>query len=117
MDANEASIGETDGERIRLLWSDTSWVPRKHGMGGQSKARFQRGRDEALKAWLRKVAEILAVELRGRSMVIGGPGMTKDEFIKELHPSLQAKITRVEPVGYTNENGLWELVGRSRYIK
>jgi len=110
-------VGESDGERVRVLWSETSHVPRKHDMGGQSKARFQRGREEALKAWLRKVAEILAAELRGRSMVIGGPGMTKDSFIKELHPSLQANVVRVEPVGNTDENGLWELIGRSRYIK
>jgi peptide chain release factor subunit 1 len=56
MDANEATIGVLKGNSIKNLWTETSNVPRKHNKGGQSKARFQRGREEALKQWYKKVA-------------------------------------------------------------
>lgn len=57
MDAQEATIGMLDGKRIRMLWHELSDVPRKHNKGGQSKERFQRGREESLKQWYKKIAD------------------------------------------------------------
>lgn len=115
IDANEATIGITDGEHIRVLWSDDSFVPRKHDKGGQSERRFERGREEALKHWLRKVLEIAIESHMGRQLIVGGPGMTKAAFVKEMPDWLAKKVIRTDSVGYTNENGLWELMGKSRY--
>ena len=84
VDAREATIGETDGENINILWSDTSMVPNKHHMGGQSQMRFQRDRERALQSWLRSVLEQVKQLHNGRDIIIGGPGMTKDKFIKEF---------------------------------
>lgn len=53
-------------------------------MGGQSKNRFQRAREESLKHWLRKVVEIVVGHHENRNIIVGGPGMTKDQFIGEL---------------------------------
>lgn len=116
IDANEATIGTTDGEHIRVLWSDTSFVPRKHDKGGQSERRFERGREEALKHWLRKVLEIVLQYHDNRQLIVGGPGMTKDAFVKEMPDWLAQRIIRTTSVGYTTENGLWELMGKSRYV-
>lgn len=116
IDANEAAVGTTNGERIKVLFCDTSCVPRKHDMGGQSKCRFQRGREEALKHWLRKVAEIVVGYHEGRSIIVGGPGMTKDKFIEELPSWLRLRVSEVRSVGYTNESGLWELMKMERYV-
>ena len=116
IDANEATIAATNGEGVRVLWSEQSHVMHKHDMGGQSKARFQRGREEALKAWLRKVAEVVTAEVGDRQLVVGGPGMTKDKFIEELPQNVSNKISRVESCGYTDENGVYELQKRSRYV-
>lgn len=55
LDANEATIAKLSGKKIEVLWSEESFVPRKHGKGGQSKLRFQRNRELALKQWLHKV--------------------------------------------------------------
>lgn len=115
VDAKEAAIGSTDGERVLPLWNDTSHVGGKHKSGGQSQARFQRGRDEILKFWLRMVGEKLRFYFDGQDIIVGGAGMTKDQFIAELPADMAAKILRVESVGYTDENGLWELLGKSRY--
>jgi peptide chain release factor subunit 1 len=84
VDANEAAIGITDGERIKILWHDDSWVPRKHDAGGQSQRRFERGREEKLKHWLRKIVSTIIDLRQNRKMIIGGPGMTKDLLIKEF---------------------------------
>lgn len=92
-------------------------VPRKHNAGGQSKERFARGRDEALKHWLKKVAEIAGDYFNNDDdLIIGGPGMTKDRFVKGLSKNLSDNIIRVESVGYTCEAGLHEMLGKSRYV-
>lgn len=125
VDANEATIGETDGENIRVLWHERSMVPRKHGKGGQSQQRFARGREEALKSWLRHVVEQIKTlgtmgthgnDGNDRKIIIGGPGYTKNVLVKEMHVSLQERISDTRHCGYTDENGLWEILGTSRYV-
>jgi peptide subunit release factor 1 (eRF1) len=59
MDADNASIAYLHGKRIIPLWAKDSNVPRKQDAGGQSQRRFERGREEALKQWLKKVADKL----------------------------------------------------------
>jgi len=115
-DADEATIGETDGENIRVLWHERSMVPRKHGKGGQSQRRFERGREEALKSWLRHVVEQIKSQGSDRKIIVGGPGFTKNLLVKEMHVSLQARISDTRHCGYTDENGLWEILGTSRYV-
>ena len=57
MDAQECTIGLLNGKRIETLWHEMSDVPRKHNKGGQSKLRFQRNRELALKHWYKKIAD------------------------------------------------------------
>jgi peptide subunit release factor 1 (eRF1) len=115
IDANDSAIGTTDGERVTVLWHKQSLVPRKHRAGGQSQRRFERDRERALKGWLRMVVDVLKDYHEGRNIIVGGCGMTKDLFIKELPRNIQEKVTDVRSVGYTDENGLWELMKVSRY--
>jgi len=42
-DANDMYIGEFNGKQIQQLYHHYSLVPRKHGAGGQSQRRFERG--------------------------------------------------------------------------
>lgn len=117
VDAQEATIGKTDGEHISVLWSDLSGVMGKHRAGGQSQARFQRGRDESVKQWLRTVVEKTIFFSGDRELIIGGAGMTKDKFVNDLPAHISSRIVRVDSVCYTDENGLWELMKKSRYIE
>ena len=114
VDASEACIGEIQGERINVLWHEDSMVPKKHHKGGQSAQRFARGREQALKRWLRDVAEKLRLVYDGREIIIGGPGMTKDRFVEELHTDVRNAVKDVRSCGYTDENGLWEMMRLSR---
>ena len=86
IDAQEATIGATDGERIKVLWTDTSQVPGKHRHGGMSQARFQRGHEVALLAWLRKVLSVTESHVRDKEtkLIVGGAGMTKERFLNEM---------------------------------
>jgi peptide chain release factor subunit 1 len=117
IDANEVTIGETNGEKVHVLWSKDSLVPRKHGAGGQSAPRFERNREIALCHWLKDCAEKVLEVYGGRQIVVAGPGMTKDKFVGFLRKDVAERVVDVKSVGYTDENGLWEVIGRSRYIR
>src|SRR3972149_6706863 len=98
IDQGEATLGLLRGKRIETLKNVQSLAPRKHPMGGQSARRFERLR-----------------ELRG--ILVGGPGYTKEQFVGGgyLHHELVKKILAPSfDVGYTDENGLREVVGAAR---
>lgn len=56
MDVNECTIGMLEGKRITTLWHKKSYIQGKHRKGGQSAARFERLRNEAVKQWYKTVA-------------------------------------------------------------
>ena len=117
IDRQEATLGILTGSRIIPMKHFDSLVPSKHHQGGQSSVRFERLIEIAAHEFFKKVADnateifLNRTELVG--LLIGGPGATKDFFIKEgyLHHELMKKV--VKPffdTGYTDEYGLKELV-------
>lgn len=60
MDADEVNIAVLVGKCIKPLWHKQSNVPRKHDAGGQSQRRFERGRSEALKKWMKEIGKKLS---------------------------------------------------------
>ncbi len=118
IDRKEATIGMLSGSKISVLKHFDSLVPSKHHQGGQSSVRFERLIEIAAHEFFKKVADNATtvfldsiLELQG--ILVGGPGATKDFFIKEnyLHHELQKKV--VSPLfdtGYTDESGLKEIV-------
>ncbi len=124
IDRKEATIGMLSGSRIAMLKHFDSLVPSKHHQGGQSSVRFERLIEIAAHEFFKKVADNATVvfldsvtELQG--ILVGGPGATKDFFVKEeyLHHELQKKV--VSPLfdtGYTDESGLKELVDAAQDV-
>lgn len=120
IDRKEATIGFLKGKTIQAVKNMQSLVPSKHRMGGQSSLRFERLIEIAANEYFKDVAEacntiFLGVkELKG--ILVGGPGSTKDFFVKEgyLHYELQKKIIDTFDTGYTDEYGLRELVEKAR---
>lgn len=116
LDRSEASLGILTGKKIHVLKNFDSLVPRKHRQGGQSAQRFERLIEIAAHEYFKKIANLSTEafldkpDLRG--ILIGGPGATKDFFVKEcyLHHELQKKIVDTFDTGYTDEYGLKELV-------
>jgi len=120
IDRQEATIGLLSGNRINVLKHFDSLVPSKHHQGGQSSVRFERLIEIAAHEFYKKVAEACTdafldrPELQG--ILIGGPGATKDFFVKEeyLHHELRKKVIDTFDTGYTDEYGLKELVENAK---
>jgi peptide chain release factor subunit 1 len=120
IDRSEATIGMLDGKRILPIKNLQSLVPSKHGRGGQSARRFERLIEIAAHEYYKKVADIANEAFLSqqdiRGILVGGPGPTKDYFVKSeyLHYELQKKIVDTFDTGYTDEYGLKELVEKAR---
>ncbi len=120
MDRREATIGLLEGKAVTKLKHLTSGVPGKFKTGGQSAARFDRLTDEMAKEFYRRIADSLkdafADMPRLKGIIVGGPGPTKEDFIKEgdIAIALKRKIIAVKDVGYTDEQGLDYLVELSQ---
>jgi peptide chain release factor subunit 1 len=116
MDRREATLGVLKGKNIESLLRLTSNVPGKTHKGGQSQARYARLREIAAHEFFVRIArhseEVYLNMPKLKGLIIGGPGPTKDFFIKQeyLHHELQKKTLDVFDVSYTNEFGLSELV-------
>lgn len=121
VDLGEATIGYMQGKSIKMIANVQSLVPNKHNHGGQSAVRFERLRDDAINEYFKKISDIcteafLGKELRG--LIVGGPGMTKENFLKEnyLHHELRKQILGTVNTGYTSEYGLKEALAASQSI-
>ncbi len=119
IDRKEATIGFLKGTRIEVVKHLDSMVPSKHHQGGQSSRRFERLIELAVHEFFKKVGdkanEVFLSEDKLKGILIGGPGGTKDMFLKGdyLHHELKKKIIEVFDVGYTDEYGLQELVNKA----
>ncbi|MCL1904612.1 MAG: peptide chain release factor aRF-1 [Methanomassiliicoccaceae archaeon] len=120
MDRSEATLGLLTGSKVIEIKNFDSMVPRKHRQGGQSAQRFERLIEIAAHEFFKKIA-LNATEAyleRGEmiGLLIGGPGSTKDFFVKEeyLHHELQKKVIDTFDTGYTDEYGLRELVENAK---
>src|SRR3989441_1108046 len=119
IDQGEATVGLLEGKRITPVKNVQSLVPRKHRMGGQSARRFERLHEQAVHEFFKKIGELATEafvnrrELKG--ILVGGPGFTKDTFVKEgyLHHELEKKVLGTFDTGYTDESGLRELVANA----
>ena len=119
VDRSEATIGLLKGKRIELIKNIQSLVPSKHGRGGQSAQRFERLIEIAAHEYYKKLTDICTEAFLGvdelKGILIGGPGSTKDFFLKNeyLHHELQRKVIDTFDTGYTNEFGLGELLEKA----
>src|SRR2546426_7250546 len=122
IDRNEATLGLLRGKRIEVLKNVQSQVPGKHRMGGQSAHRFERLIEQAAHEFFKKIGDLMTEAFLNkglRGILIGGPGYTKEFFAKEgyLHHELaKIVITPSFDTGYTDENGLREMVENARTV-
>ncbi|MDR0198691.1 MAG: peptide chain release factor aRF-1 [Methanomassiliicoccaceae archaeon] len=120
MDRSEATLGLLTGSKVVVIKNFDSMVPRKHRQGGQSQQRFERLIEIAAHEFFKKIAdnatEVYLNKPEMMGLLIGGPGSTKDYFVKEnyLHHELQKKVVDTFDTGYTDEYGLRELVENAR---
>lgn len=121
LDNKEATVGLLKGKKIEILKELGSIVPGKFRKGGQSAARFDRVREGLINDWYKKIAQISReyfskYTLKG--IIIGGPGPAKNDFYDGdyLLTEVKKQVLGLENTGYTDEQGLEELVQRSQSI-
>nr|MDO8111432.1 peptide chain release factor aRF-1 [Candidatus Sigynarchaeota archaeon] len=99
IERNESSIATLRGKAVTILETMTSGIHGKHNMGGQSQHRFERLIEEAAHEFYKRTAEHANqafAELKDNleGILIGGPGLTKDEFLDGpwLRDELKKKV-------------------------
>src|SRR5919107_2664861 len=118
LDTQEAGFGILTGDRWEVVESLTSGVAGKHRQGGQSARRFEGLRDNELNEYYHRVADyaqkIFIDEYPVKGLVIGGPGPTKDTFIREeyLDYRLQNNIISILDTSYTGDEGIREIIDK-----
>lgn len=122
LDAKEATVATLRGKNLDIARRMTSGVWGKHSKGGQSSQRFERLREKALRQFLKRVSKAANREFSDASelkaVLVGGSGPTKNRFVKEefLRNEVQDKIATVLDTGYSDEQGIKELVNKAEDV-
>lgn len=85
-----------------------------------SAQRFHRITEGLAKEFYKRIAAACNKEFLGKKelkgIIVGGPGPTKEDFLLVLNQELKNKIIAVQDITYTNEQGLHDLVDKSRDV-
>ena len=111
-----SAVGYVRGNKVEVVREFTSGVHSKHSAGGQSQRRYQRDMEEKEKGFYRRISEeinkiFLDIEdLKG--IFIGGPGFSKEKFVKEdsLDYRLKDRIMDTVDLGYGGVEGIRALL-------
>jgi len=116
---SEATIAKVEGKNVEILGNYTSGVPGKSSKGGQSARRFERLRDMVLNDFYTRIGDhvndsFLAIP-KLTKIIVGGPGNTKQDFLRgnHLNYQLKDKIAAIVDTAYTEEQGVKEALEKA----
>jgi peptide chain release factor subunit 1 len=120
IDSKNATFAMLKGQRADILKDMSSGVAGKTRAGGQSARRYERLRQMHLQEYFNRVGDTMTdvflkmPNLKG--IIVGGPGPTKEEFLKGsyLHHEIKDMVLTTVDTGYTGHEGVKEVVNRSR---
>ncbi len=119
MDSKEASFGILNGERLELIENITSGISGKSGKGGSSQRRYERERGMELTYYFHRVAEHATKAFlenhKVTVLIIGGPGPTKEDFLKGdyLHYELKNMLLDTVDTQSAGREGVREVLDKS----
>lgn len=122
IDRKEATIATLKGKKVTILNHLTSGVPGKHKAGGQSQRRFDRVIDLAAHEFKKRIGDHMNEDFLDledlKGVIVGGPGFTKEEFVKGdyLNYEIKDKIIATVDTSYTGEFGIREVIDKSADI-
>lgn len=113
VDGSSCLYGLLAGNHRQTLHKFEVDLPRKHNKGGQSAARFERIRDEALTNYIRKVCEKATEQFIDdnrsniKSLILAGSADFKDKINKSdrLDPRLKNLVVSLVDISYGGKNG------------
>lgn len=112
----ESAVGYIKGNTVEVVKEFTSGIHSKHSAGGQSQRRFERLNEEAEIAFYRRISDTVNEIFLGfenlQGIFIGGPGPSKEKFVKDesLDYRLRDKILDVVDIGYGGGEGIRALI-------
>jgi len=118
LDGRECTLAELRGTNTRILHRLNSTAHAKIRKGGQSARRYERLIEESIELYYKRVGESMDRYFVNtvKGVIIGGPGPTKDNFVKMSPFNYQIKVLGVVDTGYTDEYGVREVVAKSTDI-
>jgi peptide chain release factor subunit 1 len=118
LDGRECTLAELKGTTVRTLHRLNSTAHAKIRKGGQSARRYERLIEESIELYYKRVGESMDRYFVNtvKGVIIGGPGPTKDNFVKMSPFNYQIKVLGVVDTGYTDEYGIREVMAKSESI-
>jgi peptide chain release factor subunit 1 len=118
LDSKQAVFGIQNGGHLEVNESITSGIAGKTVKGGQSQRRYERERDMEVTAFFHRVAEHAAkafLENNVNVIVVGGPGQTKNDFLKGefLHYELANMVLGIIDTQSADKEALKETLDKS----
>ncbi len=115
LDGRECTLAELRGTTVRILHRLNSTAHAKIRKGGQSARRYERLIEESIELYYKRVGESMDRYFVNtvKGVIIGGPGPTKDNFVKMSPFNYQIKVLGVVDTGYTDEYGVREVMAKS----
>ncbi|MGI0134327.1 MAG: peptide chain release factor aRF-1 [Candidatus Micrarchaeaceae archaeon] len=122
MDGRDATIAVLKGTYTSVEKKIRSFANAKTSKGGQSAARYERAIEESIDDYYKDVADAVngvyakyGSKISG--IVVGGPGPTKENFVRSKNINYQIKVIGTFDTGYTDEhNGIDELLEKARDV-
>lgn len=119
LDAKEANFSVLTGGNLQSVEDLTSGIPGKTGKGGQSQRRYERERDMEVTGWFHRIAEHAADQFMSKQIIttllVGGPGGTKNDFLKGDYLNYQLKklLLKVIDTQCVGSNAALEVLDKS----
>ena len=115
LDGRECTLAELKGTTVRVLHRLNSTAHAKIRKGGQSARRYERLIEESIELYYKRVGEAMDRYFVNtvKGVIVGGPGPTKDNFVKMSPFNYQIKLLGVVDTGYTDEYGIREVMAKS----
>ncbi len=120
VDSKAATFAILRGKRIDIVKDTASGVAGKTRAGGQSARRYERLRQMHLNEFFTRIGGYMTDIFKDvpylKGIIVGGPGPTKEDFLKGnyFHHEIKEKILTTVDTGYTGHEGVKEVVERSR---
>lgn len=120
MDGREATIAILSGTHVQIEKKLRSFAHAKIRKGGQSAARYERAISESINDFYKSIGDSInevyaKYNFKLNGLIVGGPGPTKENFVRAKTLNYQIKVIGVFDTGYTDEHtGINELLEKAK---
>lgn len=121
IDRSGCTIATLSGNKKNIIENMGANIPSKHHAGGQSQRRYERLIEQAAHEFYVRAGEHINnqfLDLPIQGIIIGGAGPTKEYFAKGdyLDYRLKEKIIDIIDIGYSDEQGINDLIRKSEEL-